>query len=419
MGIRGRLRVNKFEKADKILLLVNIVLIGFVIAVIFNYFSAFYINQPYPMNTFLFTPVKKFRDFMGLLDVIRNFAPFGTSNIWVNYFPLAYVLLLPFLLIGNKLIAYLIFASVFLAFLIYMNVKVFACENLTKSENFRNIFILTFLAYPVLFALDRGNFDMILLILFAGFVYAFKSEKYLRSAIFLAVINAIKPFTLLFLFLFLFKKKFKEFAISIITSLVLIVGCFFVFKGNVLEQMSTLANNLAGFLAPYVFENKYNLGMVSGSSLFMALKLLLTRFHSPFTIPTDLLIRLYSYLNLIITSATLFFTFKEKIFWKQISLLTLYMLTMPYLVYDYKLVFLFVPLWLFVNSKEKSGFDKVYTVLFGLLLISKSIIIFTPGFFPDAFYSTSIIINPLIMLVFMGLIIIEQFKTKKKEIESE
>ncbi|MDD1444181.1 DUF2029 domain-containing protein, partial [Dolichospermum sp. ST_sed3] len=403
---------NKMEKSEKVLILSTIVLVGFVLAVVYHYILGYYLKLDFPENTFLWTPEVHFSDFVAFLDVIKNFSPFENLNFSVNYFPVAYILLFPFSLIKNKIIAYLLFSGIFVSFFVFMNRLFLKCENLTKLQNIQNIFILTFLSYPFLMLLDRGNFDMFLFILFAGFLYSFKSGKYLLSACILAVINAIKPFWLIFLILFLFKKRIKEIIFSLTITALLIIGGFMLLKGDFFSQLSVFLTNLTLLKYDYLYSNANNVGMFGSSSLFMALKLLFTRHLLPFFISTGFLVKIYGFLSLAITVAIIFFAYKEKTFWKQITLLTLYMLLVPYIIIDYKLIFLFGPLWLFLNSKEKSDFDLKYTILFGLLLIPKNIIKYTPWFFQGACFSASILINPLLIIYFMYLIISEQSSNK-------
>lgn len=404
------------EKSQKIQLLSSIILVGFTITVIFHYVLGYYYNLPYPFNTFLCIPKEAFSDFTSTLPRVKDFAPYVHPDPWMNYFPLAYILLFPFSIIKNKLIAYFIFASGFLSFFTYMNIKFLYTKNLTKLENIQNIFIITCLSYPVLYALDRGNFDMFLFVLFAGFVYAFKSNKYFLSAILLAIENAIKPFSILFLILFLFKKRFKEFFFSILLSTILVVGGFLCLKGGFFDQIVIYIKNLMLFKKLWIYNIGGN-GTSEASSLFTALKFLLCTNTN--VISVWLLEKIYIYLGFILTVLTIFFTYKEQIYWKKITLLTLYMLLVPYIIIDYKLIFLFVPIWLFVNAEEKNKFDLVYTILFGLLLFSKKIFILWLHVGKlSQLITYGVVINPIIMLLLVSLIIFEQFNRLKQKTTS-
>lgn len=399
------------DKSEKTTLLATIVLVGFVWAVVFHYILGFYLKAPYPFDTFLSMPKDIFGDFLLTLTSVKEFAPYASVDLWMVYFPLAYILLIPFVYIQNTLLSSLVFAFGFVSFLTFMNIKFLYTKNLTKAENFKNIFIMTFLSYPFLYMIDRGNLDMYLFMLFVGFVYLFKSKKYLLSAVLIGLENAMKPFSTLFLILFLFKKRYKEFFLSLFITAILVIGGFLCFKGGFFNQIHIFQSNLVMFKQLWIYDDK-DRGMLQCSSLFSALKFLLCSYKQIISI--NLLEKLYSYLGLIITSIIIFFAYREKIYWKTITLLTLHMLLVPYIICDYKLIFLFVPIWLFVNAEEKTGFDGVYTILFGLLLIPKKI--FTWWIHAatiSRLVTYGVIINPIIMILFIGLIIYEQFRKRK------
>ena len=211
----------------------------------------------------------------------------------------------------------------------------------------------------------------------------------------------------MFLILFLLKKKYKEFFFSLFLSFLLVIGGFFVLKGGFIHNLTTLIISLKMTEQYYIYSP--NGGIVGMSSLFMGLKSLLCFGYN--IISTHLLASICKYLVVLISGITIFAVWKEKIFWKQIMLLTLHMLIIPFIIADYKLIFLFVPLWFFVNAKEKSKFDFGYSILFGLLLIPKK---YLPlGLFSHIPFST--VINPFIMLLFMGVIIYEQFYLERKK----
>lgn len=391
------------NKLEKVTLLSTIVFVGFAFAVIYHYILGTYMGFGFPCNTFLSERSTMFSDFTKTINLTANFAPFLKTSFWMNYFPLAYIILFPFTLIKNVIVSYVVFVSGFIFCFAPLNWKFFKCSDLTRVQNLQNVFILSFLSYPFLLILDRGNFDMFLFILFALFIYAFKAEKYMLAAILIGIENACKPFLVLFLVLFLFNKKYKEFFISLILTTVLIIGGFLLLKGGFIHNISTFIINLRLTESFFVYSNKG--GSASCSSLFMALKLILCLLYN--LISTHLLAEICKYINLITITIVIFFSWKERVFWKQITLLTLAVLVLPYIIFDYKLIFLFVPIWLFVNNSEKSRFDLIYTILFALLLIPKNLpfgIFFNLGF--------SVVLNPFLMILFIGLIIFEQLQLK-------
>lgn len=404
------------EAKNKVLVLSSIVLMGFVVDLVFHYVMGYNFNLGHFYNTFLSAPDTAFGDFTGLLPKIKELMPYAPPADWQNYFPLAFILIYPFVFFKNVYVAYSIFLSIFLIFFIKMNVKNFGCENLSRMQNFQNIFILTFLSYPLLYLVDRGNLDMIIFMFLAGFAYCFRNEKYKLSALFLALANAMKPFGALFLIIFLIKKRYREFFLSYGLTLLLVFGGFLFFKGNILYQLGILLQSWFFSTNNYVYLNDNSFGMVNGSSLFIFLKLLFCQLTSTPFISTALLSKIYAVLSIILTLGVSILTFREKTYWKQLALLTFYMIFMPTVVYDYKLIFLFVPLWFFVKAKEKTRFDLAYAILFGLLLLSKHLVIpETLWGVEGKVFSISLILNVLVMVVFVGLIVYEQLNPIERE----
>ena len=320
------------DKTTKIRALSCIICVGFIVALVFHYIMGAYFHLPVPYNTFTSVPrLEPFTDFTGLINYLKKSAPFAHPNIWVNYFPLAYIFLSPFTLIKNELISYSIYFSTFLFFWIYINVKVLRCKNLSKLENFQNMFFLVFLSYPFIILFDSGNFDMMIFLFISAFIYFFKSKKFLISAIFIALANAIKPFTWIFLIIFLFEKKYKELILSIILSILLIFGGFMVLKDGFFTQVKVLLINLNLTKKFYIYSTD---GGLSGnsSSLFMSLKTLNDLFKPHFYVKIPVLINICKYIGLIVTSSSIFFAWKEKVFWKKVALLTFCMLTLSFMI---------------------------------------------------------------------------------------
>lgn len=398
------------EKSKKILLFANILLVGFFIQIVYVYYSSGIAGLGYPYNSFLFKANIAFSDFWGILIKIKSLHPYTLPANWQNYFPLSFILILPFAYVKNLIFSYFIFATGFLAFFTYCNYKKLSCSEFCTLQNIQNMVILTFFAYPLICLLDRGNLDMLSFIFFVPFIYFFKKEKYEKSALCLAIINAMKPFSVLFLLLFLFKKRYREFFLSIGTTFLLILGGFLVFGTDVLGQFAVLVQSWQSFLLTYVYSPDINL--MGQSSLFAMLKIIFCKLQVPFYIPIPKLVGMYNIFSIFVTVITAIFAYREKIFWKQIMLLTLYMILMPLVSMDYKMVFLYVPIWLFMNNPEKSKTDLAYIILLGLLFIPKFMVIPLPDV---QWFSPSAILNPLIMVIMSALIVVEQFLPDNKK----
>jgi hypothetical protein len=92
----------------------------------------------------------------------------------------------------------------------------------------------------------------------------------------------------------------------------------------------------------------------------------------------------------------------EKRFWRKVALLVCALNLLPVVSGDYKLLHLFIPLYLFINENEPERLDWVFTALFGLLLIPKNY--YRIPSLPEA--SISVLANPLLMLLLAAVIVV-------------
>lgn len=378
------------EKSEKILILSSVILVGFLFTIVCHYVLNLYFRLPEnSWGSFIWPVQGKFLDYIDTLTITQNTTFLKITELWPHYNPLAIIFLFPFSLIPNFFLSYAFFVAIFLSWFLYSNIRNFQCADLIPMQNLQNIFVLTFLSYPMLMIIDKGNISIISFVFFATFIHFFQKEKFMISGFFLAILGVLAPLSCLFSLLFLFKRRFKEFCLTI-TILVLIIYDLSLLTSQPLNKI-IFFKHLLGISNSLDIIN-YEL-MTNISSMFLLFKILFK--HS---IEIGALKHIYNVLSIILISVTSFFVWREKTFWKQITLLTLTFILVPYFINDYLLLFLLAPIWLFVNEASKTVFDLGYTSFFALLLL------------PKPFGN---IINPLLMLVFMGLIILEQFKNKK------
>ena len=402
------------SKRLKIRLVSWIIFLSFLITVCWCFYCGSVLHLGYPYNTFLAPTKYIFSDFLDMMPLIENLEIYNRVNEWLNYCPFSYLILYPFSLIRPHEIGYILFVALFLLFYLRINIKFLECQENTKLENFFNIFSICVLSYPFLFLLNRGNTDMLVFPFFAGFIICLRraynfsgrvsNRYYFIGSIFLTVLCAMKPYFLSFLLLYLKNKRVKELVMCILGVILLNLLALIIFRGGILEQFYVFLQNMSGVKAQYLeLETHYGLGF--SSSILGALRGFLYFVFSIANLKT--IASFYKFFSVILTLIVIYGVYKEKSFWKQITLLSLYSYCVPFMVYDYKLVFLLFPFWFFVNESQKSRFDILYSVLFALLFISKSFYIFDlrDGF---NFISSNMLLNPIIMIVFIGLIICEQ-----------
>ena len=147
------------DRNAKIYILSFAILAGFICAVAFHYVQGFYYGYPYPKNTFLFYPREAQFDFF---DVIKDA---HTLNPYFGYQSAQY----PFLIIIGYLFSlipnnpYLVYIVIISTSFLFLNIAFLMVENKVASAT--HILIITFLSYPFLIAIDRGNFESLLFLL--------------------------------------------------------------------------------------------------------------------------------------------------------------------------------------------------------------------------------------------------------------
>jgi hypothetical protein len=145
-----------------------------------------------------------------------------------------------------------------------------------------------------------------------------------------------------------------------------------------------------------------------GVALFTLIKIIF--------IETDLLqkVNMTQFLSIYIKIAIIMFlsiaayvVFLEKDFWKRVAILVIAMLLLPQVSADYKLIHIFIPLFLYINAPRPSRLDWLYIVLFGLLLIPKDYYLLSKVFSEGgtADISISVIINHIVLIIMLLLII--------------
>lgn len=389
-------------RSDKINWLTLIVIAGFIAGILFNGYSEFTYKFKYPYTTFLFRPSDRFSDFSTWFRNSNSLNPYlesGPSDRR-NIFPFPFFLgfIVQPLGLNASLLLFLIIFSIFMFTVTYIYTK-----SNDKLENIKNALIISFLSYPVLFALDRANLEIIIFIFTFLSVYFISKEKYLRSAILLSVPIAFKLIPGLLIVLFIIKKQIRAALISLILACVLTIIPLMIFPGGVVQNINRFISNAALYNDIYVIGNA---GLPFGHSIWGLLKLgIILIFGFPSNQHLILLLNFYSVITILILFLIIIYTiFIEKIYWKRVALLILSLLLMSPVSADYKLLHIFIPLYLFLNETVSSETDWIYLILFSLLLIPKSYY-----FQPGTEISSNVGLNPLIMIGIIVLIIKEGF----------
>ncbi|MFH1386558.1 MAG: hypothetical protein ABIH50_02725 [bacterium] len=81
-----------------------------------------------------------------------------------------------------------------------------------------------------------------------------------------------------------------------------------------------------------------------------------------------------------------------------------FIVTFAQISFGYRMILLFIPMFLFINDGNTGKYSRYYAILFALLLIPKNYYYF----YADVAIMS--IINPILMIVFMVMIMVEELK---------
>ncbi len=396
------------ERIERLNRISFIVVVGFVLSVCFHYSRFYFLGQGYPFSTFLFRPDDRFMDyFNGLTYIIHGYGAGMTGTSGIAYLVWRFLYFVSF---NNAAVSFVVYAIAMTLYVVWYNFKGASLLQMFPSKMVQNVFVLSFLSYPVLFTLDRGNFEGLVFILLSLFIYFFSSNRAGISTVFLAAASALKIYPVIFIILFIADRKYKE------TLLFVVVLLFF---------WAWTYNNVQGFgLRPSFFlsliggsgntQNTYNALYVIGdegagfcSSAYGALKGMLYFWYSHLLVShVILLARVYYWASLFFLGVVaLYVIMIEKEFWRRVAIVVLSMILFPFVTGDYRLLHLYIPMWLFLNLKTQDRNDLLYSILFALLLIPKAY------YFIKGEISVSVVLNPLIISVLMALLITEGLRS--------
>jgi hypothetical protein len=478
-SVRGK----ELNKDDKIRSISAIVVIGFGAAVIYHYFVGAYLNVGYPTNSFLFIPQDRFMDFINNSQLQTQYnGSYSYGGSPTNY------LFNLFSLFNNKSVVnnYVIFASFFTVFLLIYNFLYMKKQNYSFVSHSGDLFILTFLSYPYLFCIDRGNPEMLIFVFLSIAIYCHLRGRDILAAAFLSFAISAKIYFIIFLLLFLVDKKYKELVLSLLFMVIIkklmplidktlyssanpshlqtdlaLISILFIFAISlVLVNWNKVYNDLkinvmlflkhvnlyairrkmliatitavsllaiAGlftkfgdiykkiyndFLGPNVLYNaNYAIGdggAAHCSSIYGMAKEVLIMTKSK--VPVTTLFNVYPFIVAVLFVGLLIYLFfVEKVIWKKVAILTLSLFAFPFVTADYRLIHIFIPMWLFINNETKSKFDPLYAIMFGLMLIPNKYFILRGG------VGEGSITHALTIIVFMSLIIFDGIKNKLKQ----
>lgn len=415
------------DKEKKVKIIANGIFLGFVLSIFCQFvFYSLILGFSDPWNTPLIPYSNIFTDYIEIVGKISAFNPYFSDG-GSNYFPFAYYVFAVFsffpLILG--IVLYLgLFTVLFFAINKYelgsaglrisgisqkyknkltdtSKLSFFRIFNYFFETNF-NLIVFTFLSFPVLFLFERGNCENYLFIFLWLFIYFYRENKFQLSALFLSLAICMKLYPAVFIVLFIKQKKYKEIVLVAIYSVLITFTCLLFFKGgfnNNLQYIYSGFSNLKSL--GYFVNNNY---VQEGVSFYTFIKPILIYFNGFSVINLESYgFKIFYYLICLTVAAftSLYILLIEKELWKNVFLLTALMLLLPFMSCPYKLIHLYLSLFLFVNSKPDKT-DFFYSVIFVMLLIPASYW-YMMGIITDGGQgiSISVFITPILIIIMM------------------
>ncbi|MCL5261197.1 MAG: glycosyltransferase 87 family protein [Gammaproteobacteria bacterium] len=290
-----------------------------------------------------------------------------------------YLIFAPFVIIGAN-ISFIVYNIIFCAFIFLLySYYTKSIKNNFCFYDYFSIFLILFLSYPILFCLDRGNLENLLFVFISLFLISFQNKKYYLSAILLAIAIGMKMYPIVFIVLFVKEKKYFELVVCLVFSALLSFFALFLLRGGMLENISSYLQSLHQFKQHYVLTLE---GMRYSASIFSVIKtFLLIILEIKHKVNSESLysyaLSVLPYYNVVAVTifglVALYIIKCEEVFWKNALLLLLTMILLPQVSYDYKLIYLLLPFFLFLNRQYfNKKYDLIYLFLFALLFIPKN-----------------------------------------------
>ncbi len=407
--MRSDININPSLKENKIDLFVLIIIIGFAAAVVYHYVIGYYLGKPWPANTFLHKPVAHFWDFTLVVRQSADLDPFTKDMGGFAGAPFAQFIGYLFSIIQATWVQLCIFfGSFFIVFILMAKHYLYGLKSKLTSQKSLAIFAITFLTYPVLFAVDRANFDLIACALLLFFAFTYASQKYKTSTIFLGLAIAIKPLIVVLGLIYVFDKRYKDILLVIFNVVFLTALSLCLFKGGFFLETRKYLDTLfytTGYLSAGN-QQAYNSDLYG--MLTVVIQFIGHRLGREIYLPDYPEARIiYAISVTIVFIYFAIYLWKNRLpLWQVLAVLTILLILLPFNSADYHLTYLFVPMLMYLGFKEQTRNELLIIILWGLLLIPKNY------YTLQSFQNIGTVINPLLLIGLLISIIPDAFSPK-------
>jgi hypothetical protein len=267
-------------------------------------------------------------------------------------------------------------------------------------ERLLYVLLVFLLNYPMLFALDRGNLDLYVLVFITFFLFNYSaSNSTVRSlaVVSLSIAIALKIYPVLFAIIYLKDRRYRELILAACYTMLLTLGSLAILDGGVVD-------NIKGFievmhLSADTLKTDW-LWAHRGSSSFFSSWRLFAAFHVGDS-AVALCEHWYPFLSTIFGLCSLLFVFYRKLeFWQLAAIIVCLVTGLPTVSNDYRLTLL-LPVIVLMNSAEMTGSMVLQTMFLcvAFLLVPKNIFYLHEDIGVSSMISGMILLLLLLMLV--------------------
>ncbi|HWY80298.1 MAG TPA: glycosyltransferase 87 family protein [Candidatus Sulfotelmatobacter sp.] len=261
---------------------------------------------------------------------------------------------------GEMVFLFYILVTLLAFFVLIMEVK-----GGSRLEKYVFSFVTVFSA-PFLFQFERANIIFVVLLFLIIYVFFKDSKKSIIqeiALISLSVASAIKLYPIVFLLLLIKEKRFSETIRVVVYTAILFFLPFFALGG--LSQLPVLIKNITT-----TSNGIFAWGVGSSVSMQSITRIIGSLFGNFGATP----ILIGNIISIIILLLGILVAFFMRSKWKTVALLTLTMILVPSISFEYTLIFMLIPLIMFLDREEKKKKNEyIYTICF--------VLIFTPFLF--------------------------------------
>ena len=380
-----------------------IIVVGFSIAVAYHYLMGYYFGKPWPANTFLYKPWDRFWDFTLVVRQSAASDPFGDDIGGFAGSPFAQFVGYLFSVVRPASLRLpIFFGAFFVVFIPMIKHHLYGLKTRLHPYRWIALFALVFLTYPVLFALDRANFDLLVCPLLFLFVFTYAKQQHKASMPCLGLAIALKPYAAIFILVYVFDKRYRDSLLVLGTASLLSVLSLALFKDGLFVEAQKYFDALSRLASDPSFGSE----LIYTSDLFGLLTLGTKAIGETLHLGTVYLpdhpnVRL-AYVIVAVALAIYFVIHlwqEPKPLWKTMAVLTTLIIMLPFNTHDYRLIYLFVPMLMYLSAEGRSRNDLLIVVLWGLLLVPKAYYHF------DSLQNIGMVINPLLLMgLFLSII---------------